>query len=129
VSLPEGSVSTEHARLAIGEDGCFLHDLGSSNGTLVDGCRVDAETPIQLLGGERIVIGPFVLTYVPPQTTGAARASEPLARGDHENDAILPPVTWAERVHRARVRRQVIGVTLLILATAALLWVVLGEIL
>jgi predicted component of type VI protein secretion system len=65
VALLEGDVSVEHARVELRDGGCVLTDLGSLNGTLVDGARLPAHEPWTLAGGERIDIGRFRLEYLP----------------------------------------------------------------
>ncbi len=41
---------------------CYLYDLDSRNGTLVNGRRVSAPTPLR--HGDRIIIGPYTLGFV-----------------------------------------------------------------
>jgi len=128
VSLPARSVSTHHARVHVGEDGCSVSDLGSSNGTLVDGQPIAAGTPLPLHGGERIVIGPYVLQYVPPQAAAQPDAAT-APRGTPEGEDVLPPASAAGRFRRARRRRQAAALAFLFLWIAFLLWLVLGGIL
>ena len=40
VVLKDTRVSRQHARIALEADGCFVYDLGSTNGTLVNGAHV-----------------------------------------------------------------------------------------
>lgn len=44
VLLKGTAVSRKHARVAVDEEGPFISDLGSANGTLVDGIRIGADT-------------------------------------------------------------------------------------
>ncbi len=56
ISLPEDSnISRYHARIEQREDGFWLVELGSSNGTAVNGSEVDGE--ILLQDGDTIVLG------------------------------------------------------------------------
>jgi S-DNA-T family DNA segregation ATPase FtsK/SpoIIIE len=48
-------ISRHHARLQIDDDGAYIEDLGSSNGTLVAGARVTS--PTRVLPGESIDLG------------------------------------------------------------------------
>lgn len=43
VTIQDGNVSREHARISPGEGGYVVTDLGSTNGTLVNGIRVDGD--------------------------------------------------------------------------------------
>lgn len=55
IVLEDPSVSGRHARLAPVGDGYALSDLGSTNGTFVDGRRVEGE--VVLRGGETVAFG------------------------------------------------------------------------
>jgi benzoyl-CoA reductase/2-hydroxyglutaryl-CoA dehydratase subunit BcrC/BadD/HgdB len=54
-------VSRKHARLAVAPNRCFLEDLGSKNGTSVDGRRLGAGERCPLSGGEQVTLGSFIL--------------------------------------------------------------------
>ncbi len=58
--LPDVSVSRRHAQIEETEDGWTIADLGSSNGTLVNGA--EAEKHLLRLG-DVVVIGKFTLTF------------------------------------------------------------------
>ncbi|MEA2167729.1 MAG: hypothetical protein QOF76_1029, partial [Solirubrobacteraceae bacterium] len=67
---PSGEVSRRHARISVRGEGAVIEDLGSSNGTYVDGKRL-AE-PYALRGGETIKVGTCTLQFTPaprPQPT------------------------------------------------------------
>src|SRR4051794_31133008 len=55
--LSEGGVSRKHARFFLQEGGLFLEDLGSSNGSFVDGVKISSPTAVPP-GGE-VVIGAY----------------------------------------------------------------------
>ncbi len=61
VVLPDGAVSRRHAALERLAAGWCIHDLGSRNGTYVNGERLERERP--LYSGDEIVMGDTVLTY------------------------------------------------------------------
>lgn len=61
--LSDQNVSRRHAELRVEPEGLLITDLGSSNGTAVDGERLLPHQPHLLRPGARIQIGPFVLTY------------------------------------------------------------------
>ncbi|HET8539717.1 MAG TPA: diguanylate cyclase [Anaeromyxobacter sp.] len=76
VALPSEDVSRRHARIAPEEDGHVVADLGSTNGTWVNGVEVERR---RLAAGDRIRVGAYVAAYV---ATGdaAGRQLEDLAR-------------------------------------------------
>jgi pSer/pThr/pTyr-binding forkhead associated (FHA) protein len=59
VSIDDAHVSKLHARLSPDRDGWMLEDLGSTNGTVLDGELIHRPTPIRR--GGRITIGELVL--------------------------------------------------------------------
>src|SRR5437660_477344 len=62
-------VSRQHCLLFISETGVQVRDLGSTNGTLVNGVRILEEQ--RLRAGDRLQVGPLVLQLVdqtPPNT-------------------------------------------------------------
>ena len=61
VWLDSGSVSRRHARVVVTGAEAHLEDLGSKNGTRVNGTPVAA--PVALRDGDRLVIGAVPLTY------------------------------------------------------------------
>lgn len=61
VMLDSTRVSRQHARISIHESTALLEDLGSRNGTFVDGVRVT--TPVALADGAKIAVGGIALTF------------------------------------------------------------------
>jgi pSer/pThr/pTyr-binding forkhead associated (FHA) protein len=59
VTLADPYASDFHMRLVAGESGITLHDLGSTNGTYVNGRRVTAPTPLRR--GDNIQVGKTVM--------------------------------------------------------------------
>jgi serine phosphatase RsbU (regulator of sigma subunit) len=61
VVIPVPEVSRRHCRIDIAADGAVLTDLGSTNGTFLDGRRVEA--PMPLANGSRLALGSFPVRY------------------------------------------------------------------
>lgn len=89
--LAQDEVSRKHARFARSGDRYEVHDLGSVNGTLVNGTRVDVHA---LAVGDVITIEGFELTFVldrepidgamKPSPAAAPAQTPPVAVGDPE---------------------------------------------
>jgi DNA-binding winged helix-turn-helix (wHTH) protein len=62
VCIDHPSVSRRHASLSISAGGAVLRDLGSRNGTFVNGRRVDGAAKVE--DGAVIGLGPIALTFV-----------------------------------------------------------------
>ncbi|MCC6223855.1 MAG: FHA domain-containing protein [Thermoleophilia bacterium] len=60
VSLDDASVSRRHAEVRAGPDGYWIADLGSTNGTEVNGKRVDR---VRLAPGDVVTLGQTVLRF------------------------------------------------------------------
>lgn len=79
VYVDHPSVSRRHACISIDADGAVLEDLGSRNGTFLDGRRVDG--PVRIDDRAIIGLGPITLTFVvltAPASTqaGSGRSSQ-----------------------------------------------------
>jgi pSer/pThr/pTyr-binding forkhead associated (FHA) protein len=60
IVLQDDKISRSHARIEYGEQGCRIIDLGSSNGTLVNGTRIE---DIVLAPGDTVQLGESTLRF------------------------------------------------------------------
>lgn len=63
VRLDNALISRQHARLECTAQGCQITDLGSANGTYLNGDRLAPNAPTPLLHGAVLEIGPYRLAY------------------------------------------------------------------
>jgi pSer/pThr/pTyr-binding forkhead associated (FHA) protein len=66
LKIASSQVSRNHCRITLGADSVFVEDLGSANGTLVDGQLIPAHQPTAIAPGTRLIVGPaeFQIDYV-----------------------------------------------------------------
>jgi pSer/pThr/pTyr-binding forkhead associated (FHA) protein len=70
VPLPYPALSALHARLARTDAGWQVEDLGSTNGTRVDGERLTARTPRAIGPGAQLTLGQVTLVFDGPVASG-----------------------------------------------------------
>ncbi len=71
LTIPSDLVSRRHARIVVTGEGATLVDLGSKNGTLLGGRRVERDTGLR--DGDEIRIGPALLVFC-ASGTGSTRS-------------------------------------------------------
>src|SRR5688500_13953076 len=70
IPLEDGKVSRRHARIIVDEGQARISDLGSRNGTVVNGEKIEAEAV--LLPGDRFQIGETTALFEPPAKASLA---------------------------------------------------------
>jgi DNA-binding NtrC family response regulator len=79
VRLPDdGKVSRRHARLFARSGRTFVADLGSRNGTLLNGEKLEGEVPLQQ--GDRLQVGGTLFIFDPPVKASVAEAPDELVQ-------------------------------------------------
>jgi phage terminase large subunit-like protein len=63
VSIPEYSISKRHCAFELRDGSMAVFDCGSTNGTLLNGTKIEAGASIPLCGGEIITMGRFTFVY------------------------------------------------------------------
>jgi pilus assembly protein CpaF len=72
IVLPKSNISKKHARIINNEGGFVVVDAKSTNGTYINGKRIDA--PYDLQAGDKIFVGDFTIEV---QARGAAKRGAP----------------------------------------------------
>lgn len=70
-------VSRKHAKVVKNGDRYVVEDLGSGNGTFVNGKKIDGPTPLS--HDDRIKLGPILLRFETPETAAAPKPVAPPA--------------------------------------------------
>lgn len=94
VVVRDDRVSRRHAEIVAADGSVAIRDLGSTNGTFVDGRRIDG--PLALTGGERIRLGDTLFTVA---------ADERSARATQVGMAAIGGPGSTSALERARLRR------------------------
>lgn len=63
VNLADSNVSRRHAQIVVAGNNCFLVDLGSNNGTFLNGSKVKSNEQVILRHGDTISIESFNLSF------------------------------------------------------------------
>jgi serine phosphatase RsbU (regulator of sigma subunit) len=74
VVLSDASVSRRHAQVSFREGAWWAEDLGSKNGTKVNGRRIDG--PLRLTPGDALQLGNFQVVFSAPASRGTARVAD-----------------------------------------------------
>jgi len=80
IVLEGNFVSGWHGIIRFDATGTYYFDLGSTNGTCLDGKRLPKNTPIPVSGATRLTIWTFEITVVPSVPAPAAIGQPPQAR-------------------------------------------------
>src|SRR5256885_14449307 len=78
--LSDNTVSRRHAELTPGDDGWVLRDLGSSNGTYINGLRVTNRYTLKL--GDQIRVGRTLMVYGAQPGVSRARGGDVSLEGE-----------------------------------------------
>lgn len=70
VQVPDGRISRQHARIQRAADGYIIEDLGSTNGTFINGARL--RKPQALQPGDEIALGDSLFVFRQAPAPGAA---------------------------------------------------------
>ncbi len=92
VILAEAGVSRKHARVLEEVAGWFVEDLGSANGTKVNGKKISGKHRLE--AGDSISLGPVSFEFQPVMAT---RIVAPLAAPVAEQTRMIDPSTLARR--------------------------------
>jgi type VI secretion system protein len=91
LALEEGFVSQFHGVIRFAEDGVFFRDLGSTNGSALDGSRLPKNVDVPIKPTSDFRIGPLRLTveYRPPSVTPLPVGSTKIPTGPHHTVAMF----------------------------------------
>ena len=106
IVLPERQVSREHVRITHDESGYILHDLGSKNGTHLNGKQIQGSIPLRdgdelsiALAVKLVFVGTdatIPLTFDPPKIEGNLVIDEAQRSVNIKGKGLTPPLSLAQ---------------------------------
>lgn len=106
IVLPERQVSREHVRITHDANGYILHDLGSKNGTHLNGKQIQGSVPLQdgdelsiALAVKLVFVGTdatIPLTFDPPKIEGNLVIDEAQRSVNINGKGLIPPLSLAQ---------------------------------
>ncbi len=103
--IASSQVSRRHCRLTVTDSEVFVCDLGSANGTLLNGKPLPREIEVAVAPGDALFVGPlkFVVEYQPPPALSAREAEAAairelaIAQGVNEEETVDYPLARMRR--------------------------------
>lgn len=89
VVIDDEEISRRHARLLAKGEGLAIEDLGSANGTFVNGDRISS--PTELRGGDSVAVGGVTLTVETAAARTRLHGSVPAAGQTRMRPSVSPP--------------------------------------
>jgi len=124
LQIEDASVSSRHAQLTVDESGDYiLEDIGSTNGTSLNGRELEPETPHKLQDGDRIVFGKIEVGYVSenPAEARPLPEAEEVAAVVAETSTRPADFSNASPFQKKKDKKDPIGLALIALAVVAIL--------
>ncbi len=94
IVLPKSNISKRHARLVVNDGAVVVIDSKSTNGTYINGKRIDA--PYDLRGGDKIFVGDFTLEVESEAQAPKSAPPPPPADAVDDIDGLLADDEWAK---------------------------------
>ena len=88
LKVHEGHISRSHAMIRMSGENFYLQDLGSQNGTFLEGKRIAANQPVQIYPGQYFMIGRATFTVV----NEASQVAFHQTVADHSSEIKVPVV-------------------------------------
>ena len=94
LKIASSQVSRAHCRITLADDTVYVEDLGSANGTMVDGKMLPPHQPTSIAPGATLVVGPaeFQVDYVASTSlTMVLSRTSPLMANDASSTELIVP--------------------------------------
>ncbi len=124
LQIEDASVSSRHAQLTLDESGDYiLQDIGSTNGSSLNGKDLEPETEHKLQDGDRIIFGKIEVAYVSenPADARPLPEAEEVAAVVAETSTRPADFSNASPFQKKKKQKDPIGMALIALAVVAIL--------
>ena len=101
-------VSREHCRIVVGESSVAVRDLGSSNGTVVNGKPIPPQTDFPLNPGDTLEVGPLTVVFDFKSSVAATprpAATAPTAAAEPKKKSASKPATASVAAAPQKVKK------------------------
>lgn len=125
IQIADPLLSQHHVRIFVDEEGVWLEDLGSTNGTFVNGVRLTPYQPVRLQGNARIELGDTTAQFTLLSSLGTMKTlvTQPAPKSEVETKTLVTqaePTTFPWR--RLAAGLGVLALIALLALGAAWLW-------
>ena len=124
LQIEDISVSSRHAELTLADDGDYiLRDIGSTNGTMLNGKDIVAEEEHKLQDGDKVTFGKIEASYVSENPAEARPLPEAEAVTAVVAETSKRPADFANAspFQKKKKKKDPVGMSLIILAVLAIL--------
>lgn len=101
IALDDAKVSRRHVRILIEGGQAHVSDLGSRNGTVVNGDKLEGE--VTLLPGDRLQVGDSTILYEPPARAALSERDDAASAVSAPVEELLPVVGAVSGLYNAGV--------------------------
>jgi pSer/pThr/pTyr-binding forkhead associated (FHA) protein len=115
IVLVEDMVSRKHAKITTGQSKVIIEDLGSTNGTFVNGEKITKK--VRLKEGDRVLIGTSILKLIPVEDASAAHIGASRDVVNAELDALSKRQPQKAEVQSGSLSELALGDVITVLAT------------
>ncbi|MCB0326632.1 MAG: FHA domain-containing protein [Bdellovibrionales bacterium] len=106
VVLAQNNISRHHASIFVGPKACHIQDMGSRNGTFVNGTRIDPAAPKKIAIQDELRIGQylFVVGKKAPKNTGYAVTAEKILQAKKKIESFSKEWSKELRIKSEKLR-------------------------
>jgi len=94
VLISDGRVSRRHAQIVMGDGGLTLEDLGSTNGTVLNGNKLQPNAAVSIKAGDKMSFGGFEMALSVPGASAATQVFQSNKTAAVDAPRLEPPAAF-----------------------------------